>query len=235
MHGANLQQISVKWGLKDVIIVLLLSILAPLILAALFIYFQIKRDTFLIANYPLLAIVVIGLVYWRVRHCGAKIIDLGLTRDNLRKPIVKGVLYGFFLYAVIILPLYFRNYSKAFSGGKLVSLETFLIAILIFTRLNYIGSILIAPLMEELFDRGFFLQALEKYLRPALCIIIVSLVSTVFHFSIWGNIPLKKFLSIILLNFIFCILFLKYRNLVLNIACHSAVNYLVSFISILSH
>jgi uncharacterized protein len=101
---------------------------------------------------------------------------------------------------------------------KMVSTKSSLIAILL-------AIVVVAPIMEELFFRGFIQQWLKRYFNIKNSIFITGLIFAIFHFSIsqkWHN------LSIIAAIFVFsCFLsfiYEKEKSLLAPIALHSTFN-----------
>jgi len=88
---------------------------------------------------------------------------------------------------------------------------------------SFLSILIIGPVLEELFYRGYLLNELVKKYNTAFSVIISALFFSFFHFDYTIFIP--TFLIGVQLG----LLFLYYRNLILNISFHMIFNGMIMY------
>jgi uncharacterized protein len=85
--------------------------------------------------------------------------------------------------------------------------------------------VVLGPLSEELFFRGFLLQAIEKRARPFMAICIQAVLFGLIHTAFSSNIQIGSFGEAFLGGVVLGILFVRYRSIAVCLSFHSAMNW----------
>ena len=151
----------------------------------------------------------------------AKLATLGLTLGSNPKKLIligitAGVGFSFLNYLTFghsILPSIIKSHFTA----KII----FLPILSIFTKKGFLVLIL-GPLCEEIFHRGFFYPVLRKGCGVIWAILISATVFSLLHFDY--NYGFFAFLSYFLYGVVFAYLYERYKTLLPSIAAHFTVN-----------
>jgi membrane protease YdiL (CAAX protease family) len=87
-----------------------------------------------------------------------------------------------------------------------------------------LGAVVVAPVAEELYFRGFLLQGLWRSFGPRWAIVLSAVVFGIFHF---GGARLQTVLPMVsatLIGLVFGYLFVRTRNLAVTVLAHALVN-----------
>lgn len=209
----------VNWTIKDAIFILIIQYVFIFFLSLLFLK-KMKENPYIGAFFvSIFTIILISFLLFRRKE---KWSSLGFVKKDNGKMIIKGILFGVVLFFLTKL---FFNY---FSFGELYIdkfnfikvLKTFLL-IITFKGFNHI---LLTPFIEEIIDRGLLYQAIQNKFNKWQSIIIVSILSSVLHFSSFAqpNWLMIRFIYGLSLTYLFD----RYKNLSITIACHSTLNYI---------
>ncbi|MDP3014049.1 MAG: type II CAAX endopeptidase family protein [Candidatus Subteraquimicrobiales bacterium] len=164
--------------------------------------------------------------YFGLRPYNASLVDLGFTPFKLSKALlyaflgvlfIRAFLYNYTLFLSEALkikpPALYKEMPELF-GESLIG---FLIAVLV--------VVIIAPVVEELFFRGFMYQAIKKQMGTSKAILFSSAIFALFHPQAWLLIPMM------IMGIILAWLYEKFGSLGPPIILH-ALNNLVSVIII---
>jgi len=221
-----------KWSLSDVFNVFVCSFLIEFILFVIFKFLNISNEINVVYKFLIYILQVVGMLlpmyYFAVIKKKAKLKDFGFNYVGAWKTILWVLLsYLFYLGFGILVILIFYHFgigSLGFEPQKSI-FEIFgrdvlgiSVAILV--------ALVIAPLTEELFFRGFILQTLAKILGPAWGIALTALIFASVHFEFQSIMPL------LILSIVLNVLYVKTRSIWPGIIFH-IFNNTIAFIVVL--
>ena len=97
-----------------------------------------------------------------------------------------------------------------------------------------IGTVLLVGITEELFFRGFLLNAFLKKMKAWPAVLLTALLFLLIHFPIWihegvwaSTLSSGGFFAVIILSIIFSWTFIKSKNIIVPIVLHMAWNLLI--------
>jgi membrane protease YdiL (CAAX protease family) len=164
------------------------------------------------------ALLVLAAVYFASRVAKPELWQFGLRPTPLRRAI-KGILYAyaaFWLFSVFYQVLFHPHGKQtvakdlgADNGGVLLVLAAILV-------------IVVAPVCEEFFFRGFFYRALRSRFTPLIAAGIDGLVFGAIHYT--GAQTLAVLPPLAVLGFVFCLLYQYTGSLFPTIALHAVNN-----------
>lgn len=164
-------------------------------------------------------------VFWLEKKTKIPVKVLGLTKG--RYSFKNCIFIGFttsFLYSIVYFSTAFwkPNYLHELFFSK------HLFSILAPLSIRGFGIIILAPISEEVFFRGF----LYGYLLKKISMIIRLLVQSIIFASLHLNFTIFGFLNYLLLGLLFGILYEKTRSLHTSIICHGFINYFITIFSL---
>jgi membrane protease YdiL (CAAX protease family) len=142
-----------------------------------------------------------------------KLIDLTILSINIIA----------FSFGIVILQLYILNFVSPYLVNRLLNDETLLDStkvsnIYIYNLFLFVKSVIIAPIVEEIFFRGFLINRFFTKFGIKKAVIYSSIIFGLFHADIFGAFIFAFFMSII---------YLKTRNLWFTIYCHFLNNFVL--------
>ncbi len=212
------------WTIKDIaIIFLVFNVSLFLFSLAIFALFGDKHLTDELRLFLQAFLGVLFPLLWIKLKYGLSIKALGCRRGNLSIPII--ILVGLTAALICFLveaPL--RDY-----GIRLSSENTYSISDIIFFPLSFSGLVIIIlePLSEEIWARGFLYGYLRQKMGIFLAMFLQSLFFTLLHPDIYVHgFIIKAFLGIFIYGIILGILYEKTASLYPGLICHGLINYL---------
>lgn len=156
------------------------------------------------------------------KYYDAEFEDLGLTSHHFIRNIFIGLLVGALLIAIISAIAYFlgKDHDQIVVRMLRKSKDSVVFFILSFS------AIFLAPLSEEVFNRGFTYTIIRKRFGKVIGVILSSLFFVALHFDIWN----AAYLFIMSIGL--TLLFERTKSLVPGITAHALIN-LTTVISIM--
>lgn len=209
-----------KWNLSDVFNVFVCSFLFEFILFVIFKFLNISSEIPAVYKFLVYLLQVAGmflpLYYFAVHKKKAGIKDFGFNPIGAWKTIQWVVFsYIFYIGFGILVILIFYNLgigSLGFESQKSI--------FEIFGKdfwgisIAFIIALIIGPLTEEIFFRGFVLKTLAKFLGPVWGIVLTALIFASVHFEFQSIMPL------LILSVVLNVLFIKTRSIWPGIVFH---------------
>ena len=219
----------VAWGLLDVAqgvaAVVGISLVAFIIAAIVLVGDENKSSdaVFLLGLTALLQVAFVGVV-WRfsIARYAAGWSSLGLrfrwapSSIMIVPAVVIGMLILLAIYALVVDAIgWHRESDQLFDDERIgiVVVASFL-------------AIVVAPVFEELFFRGFMLQGIMRHLSPLKAAVVTSILFALAHIDPFTYIP------IFCIGMILALVFLKTRSLPIAIASHGLYNSVVVGVSV---
>lgn len=184
------------WTIRDGVIAIIT------VLAVMFIFGQVagqivgaESPNLFMLNF-MAAVLQTGLlmglpIYIAVQRCGHSLGDLGFIPGGLRQSIIPGVRWGIGLFILVVLAgvlltMVYPSQPEPQDFAKLILLvdspwKLFLAVVM---------GVVLAPLGEELFFRGFFYPAVRSRWGISRGIIITALFFAALHFDLYRLLPI---------------------------------------------
>ncbi|MBN1494722.1 CPBP family intramembrane metalloprotease [Candidatus Peregrinibacteria bacterium] len=225
-----LEQEKFKWTLSDVFNVFVSVFTIEFFLYIIIKFCDLPYDAHVLYKFIIYILQVAGMIlplyYFAVYKKGAKLKDFGFKSIGLKKTVL-WVLFSYVVYigtgVLLIMTFYSLGIgSLGFEPQKSIfeifGRDTLGIAI------AFLIALVIAPLTEEIFFRGFVLQTLAKILGPAWGIALTALIFASVHFEFQSIMPL------LILSVVLNVLFIKTRSVWPGIVFHILNNSIAFFI-----
>jgi len=230
---------NVPWKIRDIVnvifIVMLLFILSKLMLSYLGIekiYETTNYKSWIILGIYIMQILIITipLILFTVVKYGSKIRDFGFNKVKIRK-LILGVIMAYlaFIGFGILISIFSFLTGTEIPGFQeqeeilpLFGEDPFSLII------AFIVIVVIAPIFEEIFFRGYVLQTLIKKVNVYWGSIITALFFSFVHFEF------QIFLSIFVLAIIINWLFIRFKSIWPCVAFHT-LNNLITFLVVINY
>ena len=221
------------WEIKDIVYVFLVVILISIVFKLIFSFICFEnffeqtgcKSLLMLGLYFLqILILLIPLAFFTLYKYRSKIKDFGFNKINILKtlPYIFGAYLAFIGLSILIAVI------SSISGTELPGFQSQSPILPLFGTDNFsfviaiIVIVIIAPIIEEMFFRGYILQTLSKNLSTSTSSIITALIFASVHFEFQSFIPI--FLLGIILNW----LFLKFNSIWPSILFHF-LNNIITF------
>jgi hypothetical protein len=220
------------WTIKDILIVfpgvLFISIVFYISLLYLF---GDTVGTFRLARYVSSILMIFLPVMWVKKRYGLSKEVLGLRRGRYSKNInvVIGILTGV-LYTVLIqiTPLQYTPVSNRLKVTEhIYDLITAPISI------SGFATIVLAPIGEEIMDRGFMYGYLRRKVGVTIGLLLQAMIFSLLHLKyIYGN-SIELIINAFIIGLILGILYEKTKSIYPSIICHGVINYLAIVLTVM--
>lgn len=216
------QREGLKWRLTD----LALALALLMVLQALLRFLPELRDPAGPARWVVIAVTVafyvliLGAVSLIARRRGATLADLGIARFKVGRSLVMVVV----LMAVVLFIRWQYVEIARLLGFTPPSVEERVLRLFgpgaAGFALAFFVTALLAPLVEELFFRGFVYRVIRERARPSSAVFLSALIFAIYHFSLWLVVP------ILLLGIALAWLTEWQRSIWPAVICHALNNFL---------
>lgn len=213
------------WTIKDILIVVSCVFSGGLIFyISTLILFGDNKTTFQLSRYVGSLLMAFFPLFWIKKKYGLSKEALGLKKENLSllKIVSIGILPAI-TYSILVqfTPL---RYGSAPTSLKIS--EHYIDLILLPVSISGFASLVLAPVGEEIFGRGFIYGYLRKKLGVVFGLLLQALLFSLLHFSyIYGN-AFNLIANRFLMGLILGILYEKTCSLYPSMICHGTINYL---------
>ncbi|MCL4492317.1 MAG: CPBP family intramembrane metalloprotease [Nitrospirae bacterium] len=215
----------VPWTVRDLAIVAGGTFLSGLLFyALLLVLFGNTRATFRLARYVAPLIMIFFPPFWIKRKYGLSKETLGLRKGNPIYVLIGVTIAVIYSVVIQLTPLKY--------GTASVDLKSYSLVYLIWAPFSISGfpSIVLAPISEEILDRGFIYSYLRKKLGVGIALMLQALLFSLLHFNYAYSNALSLLLHRFVVGVILGLLYEKSGNLYPSIICHSTINYLAVII-----
>ena len=213
------------WAFKDVLIVTSCVFSGGIIFyISTLALFGDNKTTFSLARYIGALLMIFIPLFWIKKKYGLSKETLGLRKGefSLLKSVVIGIATGI-IYSLIIeiTPLRFGA-----APAELKNSYSYINLILLPLSISGFATILLAPISEEIMDRGFIYGYLRRKLGVVPGLFLQALLFSLLHFNyIYGN-AFNLITNRFLIGLILGILYEKTGSIYPSIICHGVFNYL---------
>lgn len=158
------------------------------------------------------------------REYGASLNEIGITLKDFKKNCVIGLFIGFMMWVVISgcnlvveklfgeIPIH--PYIELFQPTNSLTQQIVLM----------VSVIILAPISEEIFFRGFAYTVFKKRLGRKVAVVFSSLLFAIVHFNLWW------IFQIFLIGIVLAVLFDNSKSIVATISAHLTFNLLTILI-----
>lgn len=240
MKGENIKLSSndshIRWSIKEAIILLIISDLLIFLITALavslshFTAFQslkvVKENPYILVF--IINVIVIFIIFSFLKRKNINWGSLGFHITGNGKALIEGFFTGVLVFFIangifcLFSSEYILSYKICFERG----IHFLLLWPLTFKGFN---SVLLTPFIEEILFRGFLYQALSKKLDRGISILLVSVLFSIGHIESLITFNIKFLIIRFIYSIFLTYLFVKTKNILSNIACHSILNLMYWF------
>lgn len=236
MKERNINDPHIKWSVKEAIILLIISDLSVFLITALAVslsYLAVFQGLKVVKENPyilvfIINVIVIFIVFSFLKHKNINWGSLGFHTTGNIKALIEGFFTGILIFFIangifcFFSSEYILSYKICFERG----IHFLLLWPLTFKGFN---SVLLTPFIEEVLFRGFLYQALSNKLSRNISILLVSALFSIGHIESLITFNMKFLIIRFLYGIFLTYLFVKTKNILSNIACHSALNLMAWF------
>ena len=212
------------WTIKDVVLVVILTFaISGIFYITLLELLGDNKTTVRVARYIGSLLMIFLPLFWIKKRYGLTKEALGLKRGNLylSVSVLIGIETGLF-YSLLIKLTIFKHTPVI--DLNIPNLYIYLILLPI--SINGFATIILAPIGEEILDRGFIYGYLRRRLGITLGLILQALFFSLSHPNyLYGNSILLIIIGVVV-GLIFGILYEKTGSIYTSIICHGTINYL---------
>jgi membrane protease YdiL (CAAX protease family) len=227
-------QTKVPWNIWDIVKTILFYIFPMLLLSRIlyltglfsFINKWVSKINIVLFNFLIGYLLLIIFIFYVLRQYGYTFRLLGLEyKKNKRKNLFYGLAIYAGFYPLFLLISYLNKIFYKISPSQEGVFRIIALTDRSFLSLCFLIIIIciVAPIIEEIFFRGFILMGLKRYIRTEYAVVFSGIIFAVFHFDI------SVFLPIGVLGLLLGYLREKTSSLTLPIVIHAIHNSVVTF------
>jgi membrane protease YdiL (CAAX protease family) len=215
------------WTIKDVLIVTSCSLLSGIVFYILIlILFDDNKVTFRLARYVMSLITIFFPLFWVKRKYKLSKEVLGLKKGNLS--LLSHVFIGA-LTAItysLLIQLTPLKYRIQLTLTDLKIADSYVYLILLPFSISGFATLILAPVSEEIMDRGFIYSYFRRKLGVIPGLFLQALLFSLLHFNyIYGN-TFNLISNRLMIGLILGILYERTGSLYPSMICHGMFNYL---------